>query len=564
MKYSTAAFTLALALLAANNDVADARVSLRGHKAGHRRLRHLKNTDSTGEDAVNRATPTVSTTVTADFIINEDVIKESKEKSDDEDAAVEEDTVTSQKSISVPDDGAETTEDESGKKKSHKAQIENMADTTATSDGEGEECKVRIFMSTSILISILPPVNVSHAEFDCIASNSIIRSFLLSPPAMHDFFPPIIHHLHQQGKKCPKTEDDAAATADEIVTVKTPKSLRGSDVATDETETQETAVAEDEEESGKGKNSKKMETEDAEEGYDAAARTDADGATTEESGKGKKKKKEETEGDATDETAVAEDEEESGKGKNSKKKGTEDAEEGDDAAAGADADGATTEESGKGKKKKEEEEEEETETRAGGDAETEMVVEKCNGKKCNKKDIAEAKADGEEIEMVVLDTLAGEEIIACKGKGCKGKIAAEVANVAEAVAEAIEGSSEVKASKMKASKISKISGDEAEVVSIPIFISGCSLVDKNLSFVSVSQHQRIIFPFLCFLHFYRPWLPTQVISPLPLRRARNLRLRRMRLRRMRLKKRAQRARAREATRARPKSWSLENPIFPSK
>ena len=499
MKYSTAAFTLALALLAANNDVADARVNLRGQKAGHRRLRHLKNTDSTGEDAVNRATPTVSTTVTADFIINEDVIKESKEKSDDEDAVVEEDTVTSQKSISVPDDGAE----ESGKKKSHKAQIENMADTTATSDGEGEECKVRIFMSTSILISILPPVNVSHAEFDCIASNSIIRSFLLSPPAMHDFFPPIIHHLHQQGKKCSKTEDDTAARADEIVTVKTPKSLRGSDVATDETETQETAVAEDEEESGKGKNSKKMETEDAEEGYDAAARTDADGATTEESGKGKKKKEEE------------------------------------------------------------EEEEEETETRAGGDAETEMVVEKCNGKKCNKKDIAEAKADGEEIEMVVLDTLAGEEIIACKGKGCKGKIAAEVANVAEAVAEAIEGSSEVKASKMKASKISKISGDEAEVSS-PIFISGCSLVDKNLSFVSVSQHQRTIFPFLCFLHFYRPWLPTQVISPLPLRRARNLRLRRMRLRRMRLKKRAQRARAREATRARPKSWSLENPIFPSK
>ena len=176
MKYSTAAFTLALALLAANNDVADARVSLRDRKAGHRRLRHLKNTDSTGEDAVNRATPTVSTTVTADFIINEDVIKESKEKSDDEDAVVEEDTVTSQKSISVPDDGAEATEDESGKKKSHKAQIENMADT----DGEEEECKVRIFMSTSILISILPPANVSHAEFDCIASNSIIRSFLLS------------------------------------------------------------------------------------------------------------------------------------------------------------------------------------------------------------------------------------------------------------------------------------------------------------------------------------------------------------------------------------------------
>ena len=155
MKYSTAAFTLALALLAANNDVADARVSLRGRKAGHRRLRHLKNTDSTGDDALNRATPTVNTTVTADFIINEDVTKKSKEKSGDEDAVVEEstivkeDTVTSQKSISVPkeakaDDGAEA------KKKSHKAQIENMADTAATSDGEKEECKVRIFMSTRI------------------------------------------------------------------------------------------------------------------------------------------------------------------------------------------------------------------------------------------------------------------------------------------------------------------------------------------------------------------------------------------------------------------------------
>ena len=265
------------------------------------------------------------------------------------------------------------------------------------------------YVYTYLLISILPPVNVSHAEFDCIASNSIIRSLFLSPPAMLDFLPPI-HHLHQQGKKCHKTEDDAAARADETVTVKTPKSLRGSDVATDETETQETAVAEDEKESGKGKNSKKKGTEDAEEEDDAAARADADGETT------------------------------------------------------------STEESGKGKgSKKKEEEEEVTETRAEGDAETEMVVEKCHGKKCNKKNIAEAKDDDEEIVVVALD-----KIVACEGKGCKGKIA----NVTEAVAEAIEGSIEVKASKMKASKmkasskISKISGDEEAEVSIPLFISG--------------------------------------------------------------------------------------------
>jgi hypothetical protein len=159
MKYSAAAFTLALALLAANNDVADARVNLRGRKAGHRRLRHLKNTDTTGDDALNRAAPTVSTTVAAADIIDEDgstvekAAKESKKKKDDEDAVVEEstiveeDTVTSQKSV---DDGAEATDDvggdTAGKGKSHKAQIGNVADTAATSDGEEEECKVRTFV----------------------------------------------------------------------------------------------------------------------------------------------------------------------------------------------------------------------------------------------------------------------------------------------------------------------------------------------------------------------------------------------------------------------------------
>ena len=172
MKYSAAAFTLALALLAANNDVADARVNLRGRKAGHRRLRHLKNTDTTGDDALNRATPAVSTTVTAAFIADEDrsaVIEEEsvgkaakvpktktpketkapkKEKSEnvvEESTIVKEDTVTSQKSISSDDVGGETTEEESGKGKSHQAQIDNMADTAATSDAEEEECKVRTF-----------------------------------------------------------------------------------------------------------------------------------------------------------------------------------------------------------------------------------------------------------------------------------------------------------------------------------------------------------------------------------------------------------------------------------
>jgi hypothetical protein len=136
-----------------------------------------------------------------------------------------------------------------------------------------------------------------------------------------------------------------------------------------------------------------------------------------------------------------------------------------------DEDGTTVveeeEESGKGKKSKGEE----TEARAEGDVQTEgdadIVVEECQGKKCNKKNSAKVKDKGEEIVAVVPDGEGGEEIVACKGKSCKG----EIANVAEVVAEAIEGSSEVKASKMKASKVSKISGDEAEV-SIPIFIAG--------------------------------------------------------------------------------------------
>lgn len=471
MKYSAAAFTLALALLAANNDVADARVNLRGRKAGHRRLRHLKNTDTTGDDALNRATPAVSTTVTAAFIADEDrsaVIeeesvgkaakvpktktpketkapKESKTKDVVEEITiVKEDTVTSQKSISSDDVSGETTEEESGKGKSHMAQIDNMADTAATSDAEEEECKVRTFLCLHIyiLISILPPVNVSHAEFDCIASNSpIIRSFLLSPQSYIIYI--------QQGKKCPKTEDDAAARADEEPeTVKTPKSLRGSDVATDEAE-----AVEGREESGKGKKSKEEETETMAEGGVEMV--------VEEQKKSKKKKKDE--GDVTDETEtqVVEDDGESSKAsKKKKEKETEDVEDAD-AAVRADADEGTTEESGKKSKKKSKEEETE------GDVE--MVVENCSGKKCNKKNSAEAEARGEEVVAVVSDGEGGEEIVACKGKGCKGEM---VADVAEAVAEAIEGSSEVKASKMKATKISKmskISGDETEVSIVFLF-----------------------------------------------------------------------------------------------
>ena len=73
MKYSTAAFTFALALLAANNDVADAGgFNLRGRGAiNRRRARHLKgNQDTTGDDALNRATPTVAKE--DDIIITDD------------------------------------------------------------------------------------------------------------------------------------------------------------------------------------------------------------------------------------------------------------------------------------------------------------------------------------------------------------------------------------------------------------------------------------------------------------------------------------------------------------
>ena len=87
MKYSTAAFTFALALLAANNDVADAgEFNLRGRGAiKRRRARHLKNQDTTGDDALaadNRATPKVA----ADDIITEDtaIVEEESIKSEKE------------------------------------------------------------------------------------------------------------------------------------------------------------------------------------------------------------------------------------------------------------------------------------------------------------------------------------------------------------------------------------------------------------------------------------------------------------------------------------------------
>ena len=126
MKYSTAAFTFALALLAANNYVADAgEFNLRGRDAANRRrARHLKNRDTTGDDALaadNRATPKV-----ADDMITEDA------------AVVEEKSIKSETEPSEPkkgEDDVETTVDadnmaatvvEEKAAKSHKGAMEKM------------------------------------------------------------------------------------------------------------------------------------------------------------------------------------------------------------------------------------------------------------------------------------------------------------------------------------------------------------------------------------------------------------------------------------------------------
>ena len=115
MKYSTAAFTFALALLAANNDVADAgEFNLRGRGAANRRrARHLKNRDTTGDDALaadNRATPKV---VAEDIIITEDntIVEEESIKSekepkeakggDDVETTVDADTITTTEEESI-------------------------------------------------------------------------------------------------------------------------------------------------------------------------------------------------------------------------------------------------------------------------------------------------------------------------------------------------------------------------------------------------------------------------------------------------------------------------------
>ena len=113
MKYSTAAFTFALALLAANNDVADAgEFNLRGRDAANRRrARHLKNRDTTGDDALaadNRATPKV-----ADDMITEDA------------AVVEEESIKSETEPSEPkkgEDDVETTEGADAEKDSIKSE----------------------------------------------------------------------------------------------------------------------------------------------------------------------------------------------------------------------------------------------------------------------------------------------------------------------------------------------------------------------------------------------------------------------------------------------------------
>ena len=163
MKYSTAAFTFALALLAANNDVADAGgFNLRGRGAiNRRRARHLKgNQDTTGDDALNRATPTVAKE--DDIIITDDT------------DIVGEESVTSIKSEKGEEttvDGVDheaTTEEEKATKKSHKGAAEARADgdeeeeassqssdeeeleELIVEDGVEGEGKVRIFYTSRV------------------------------------------------------------------------------------------------------------------------------------------------------------------------------------------------------------------------------------------------------------------------------------------------------------------------------------------------------------------------------------------------------------------------------
>ena len=120
MKYSTAAFTFALALLAANNDVADAgEFNLRGRGAiNRRRARHLRNQDTTGDDALaadNRATPKVAADdiITEDTaIVEEESIKSEKEPKDDVETIVDADSMatTEEESIKSEKEPKETAE----------------------------------------------------------------------------------------------------------------------------------------------------------------------------------------------------------------------------------------------------------------------------------------------------------------------------------------------------------------------------------------------------------------------------------------------------------------------
>ena len=169
MKYSTAAFTFALDLLAANNDVADAGgFNLRGRGAiNRRRARHLKgNQDTTGDDALNRATPTVAKeediiiTDDTDIVGEESVTSIKSEKSEkgeettvdgvDHEATTEEEKATKSHkgAAEVRADGDE--EEEEASSQSSESSDEEELEELIVEDGVEGEGKVRIFYTSRV------------------------------------------------------------------------------------------------------------------------------------------------------------------------------------------------------------------------------------------------------------------------------------------------------------------------------------------------------------------------------------------------------------------------------
>lgn len=289
MKYSTAAFTFALALLAANNDVADAGgFNLRGRGAiNRRRARHLKgNQDTTGDDAIaadNRATPEVA----ADSIIAEDtdiVEEEAVESKKSHEGAAEkmeaevETIVTEIENMAEAAVEAITGEKEKG---SSQSSDEEELDELAVVDGVEGEGKVRIFY-----VSRVACMAIAHYTYIVMISYAALLFAMLNPQPIAFFLFPfitILHSISAQGKGKGDTDDDAEARADgdEDNTETLEESTSGKGKKKGAENIEEAAWDETTEESTSGKGKKKGSKDIEEATDDIEAKTDVAEATEE-------------------------------------------------------------------------------------------------------------------------------------------------------------------------------------------------------------------------------------------------------------------------------------------